>query len=108
TRVFARQRRHDNPRLAVALVLDDVPFAMQPLQSAANRCPAEAQPLGDLRLDNPRTGRQVAAYDELPQFLEGFRDAAGVLDLRGFFLLGRRQTARMLSQIAAERDRRAR
>ena len=77
--VVSGQRGDDDACLAGALVLDDVPFTMQPLQRAANGRAAQTQPLGDLGFDDPRTRGQIAVDDELAELLKRASDTAPVL-----------------------------
>lgn len=67
--VVLSERRHEGTTLTAGRRVRDVPFLHEALERAADRCPAEAQPLGDLRLDQTGAGGQPAADDQLSEVL---------------------------------------
>src|SRR5882757_7591881 len=56
-RVLFRQRSNDHAGFADVPVFEDVPLALQPVDSAADRSPAHIQPLGQIGLQNPCSRR---------------------------------------------------
>ena len=65
--VRPRKGRHRQPSLVGAGFSPDVPLLLQPAERLPDRRPADAEPPGDIGLDQATTRREPAAHDELTQ-----------------------------------------
>jgi methylmalonyl-CoA mutase, C-terminal domain len=72
--VVACERRDAEPYLPARVGGEHIPLLTQALQSAAHRCPADAEAGGDLALDDAAPGREAAAHDQFTEAAVRFVD----------------------------------
>ena len=72
--IVARERRHDQPPLAPAPGRRDEAFLLEAVEGAADGRAAQAQPLADDALGDPRAGGELPPDDDAAQVVVGARD----------------------------------
>lgn len=79
--VFLGERGDDHAGFADLALLEDVAFALQPVDGAPDGSAAHVEAFGQISLDDPGAGRHFAVHDELANLLKGGEQAGSVFCL---------------------------
>ncbi len=79
--VFLGERGDDHTGFADLALLEDVAFALQPVDGTSDGSAAHVEAFGQIGLDDPGSGRHFAVHDEFADLLKGGEQTGSVLGL---------------------------